>query len=556
LAERHAVTKKNVFWLASILIVLLLAIYIMVSTQVTQYNSSDLGLLTKLPITFWIGLSYLGALLYLGRGSERRTIIVVILISFYLFAIPVLMRENKAEGTGISYFFSYQGTRLLSTGHLNFNNLDSLNLLNWPGFFILAGFLSTSSGLQVTIFADYFPLLTMALLGIMAFKTLRLRLNTVLSSFGVLLFIASFYTGQNYFSPQGVAYIIYFALFFLLAKLFFTRKQNAAFSLIIPVLFIGLVTMHLLTSFVVVCGVFAVYILYRIFSQKSKMVFYSIVTCLLLLSIFLAYQGLVITQSFSGIAELLFSQFSRGETHLSTVSQGRAARSPALLLTLFSTYSITIVIVVAAAIAILTTIIGILIFKKEKARNDLFWTAWIIVAGVIGVSVFYGGEAIERAFILMLLPTCYFIVKFLSRKPQILILFIILIAFLQIPAHYTRDNFTYVPTSELNGTAFYARCATPGASFFYETNLASFPPPGAKGIQVNIQNIAGVNSLPSSELVNYTIGKADYVISSSEQRNLYQYFYGIDLLQNLSFDDHYNRVYDNEGFQIYASLNG
>jgi hypothetical protein len=557
MAERHAVTGKNVFWIASILVVLLLAIHILAFTQVSQYNANDLGLLTKLPITFWIGLAYLGVLLYLGRKSGLRTIIVAVLISFYLFGIPVLMSENKAEFLGISYWFSYRGTQLLSVGHLEFGALDPLNLLNWPGFFILAGFLSASTGLPVTLFADYFPLLTMALLGVMVYKTLRLQLNTLFSSFGALWFIASFWTGQNYFSPQGIAYVIYFGIFLLLAKLFFSKKQNIVFPLIVLVLFSGLVTTHLLTSFAVICGVIAVYALCRVFPQKrKKAAFYSIITCILLLSIFLAYQALVITQSFSGIAELLFSQFSQGETHVAVVSQGRAARSPALLLTLLGSYGITIINVVIAVIAMLATVIGILLYKKEEAKNDLFWIAWIIVGGIISVSVYYGGEVIERAFILMLLPICYFAAKFFSKKPRILIFVLIIIVFLQIPAHYAGENYLYVPTSELKGTAFYARYAPSAAPFFYESNLASFGSGGSRltGTQINIQSVAGLSSLPSSELVNGTIGKADFIISSSEQKNFYQYFYGADLLKNLSFADHYNRVYDNEGFQIYARL--
>jgi hypothetical protein len=558
MAERHAITGKKLFWIASILVVLLLAIQILASTQVTQYNANDLGLLSRLPITFWVGLSYLCVLLYFGRKSGLRTIIVAVLISFYLFGIPTLMSENKAEFLGISYWFSSQGIQLLSAGHLSFGNLYPLNLLNWPGFFILAGFISASTGLKVTLFADYFPLLTMALLGVLAYKTLRLQLNTLLSSFGALWFIASFWTGQNYFSPQGIAYVIYFAIFLLLAKLFFTKKQNVKFPLtvfifiLILILFIGLVSTHLLTSFALAIGVIAVYALCKVFPQKRKIAtFYSITTCILLVSVFFAYQALVITQSFSGIAELLYSQFSRGDTHLAVISQGRAVQSPALLLSIFGSYSITIIAVVIAVIAILTTALGILLYKKEEAKNDLFWIAWIIVAGIIGVCVFYGGEAIERAFILMLLPICYFAAKFFSKKPRILVFVLIIIVFLQIPALYGSENYSYVPTSELKGVAFYTIYAPSTAPFFYEADLASF---GSRVTGIQLGVFTGASSLPSSELVNEKIGKANFIISSNEQRNFYQYFYGANLLENLSLDDYYNRVYDNGGFQIYARL--
>jgi hypothetical protein len=553
MAGRHARTEKNLLWIVSILVVLLFAIHVLLFTEVTQYDSNDLGIVTKLPITFWIGLSYLGLLLYAGRKSGLRIIVVAVLISFYLFGIPMLISQNKALFFGgISSFFSYSGTQLFSEGHIQSGSIYSLHPFNWPGFFIVAGFISSSSRLPLTLFVDYFPLVTIALLGVLAYKTLRLRLDTLAASFGALWFIASFYTGQIYFSPQGIAYVLFFSIFLLLAKLFFAKKQNIGFPLVVLVLFMGLVTTHLLTSLVLAIGVITVYALCRVFPQKRKIVvFYSFTTCILLITIFFAYQSLVITHSFSGIVELFYSQFTHGETQIAAISQSQSVSSPALQLTKFGSYSITIINVVIAAVAILTTAMGVLLYKKEEAKNELFWIAWIIIAGIIGLSVYYGGEAIERAFILMLLPICYFAAKFFSKIPRILILVLVIIVFLSIPALYGTSNYSYVPMSELKGGAFMTKYAPYGASFFYETNLA-FLGPGITGTQLNIQQIANANSIPSSKQVNLTIGKADFVICSSEQKNFYQFFYGVDPLENLSLNDHYNRVYDSENFQIYA----
>jgi hypothetical protein len=554
--DEYSANRNKVFWIASILIVLLLAIHVVTFTHITQYNSNDLGLIRKLPITFWIGISYLAILLYVGRKSGLRTVVVAALISFYLFVIPLLISENKALFFGgISYFYSYKAKNLSSMGYIDFSTLYWFNPLSWPGFFIFAGFLSTSASLPVTFFADYFPYLTMALLGIMIYKTLRLQLNMVSSSFGALWFVASFYTAEHYFSPQGIAYVIYFAVLLLLAKLFFARKQKIAFPLIVLVLFIGLVTTHLLTSLAAAIGVISIFILSRVFPQKRKIVaFYSISTCILLICVFFAYQGLIITQSFSGIAELLISQLSRGETHLAVISQGRATRSPALLLTMFGSYGIVIINVVIAAIAILITAIGIFLYKKEKARKDLFWIALIIEAGLIGASIYYGGEAIPRAFILMLLPICYFAAKFFGSKPRMLIFALIIIIFLNIPALYGNNNFSYVSTSESKGGAFYVRYAPSGVPFFYEPNLAYFGP--VTGTQLNIQSIAGLQSLPDFALVEWTTSQAEFIISCNEQKNLYQYFYGVDLLENLSLDNRNNRLYDSADFQIHSRLAG
>jgi hypothetical protein len=250
----------------------------------------------------------------------------------------------------------------------------------------------------------------------------------------------------------------------------------------------------------------------------------------------------------------LYAQISQGETHLSTISQTRIIGSTVYMLDMVSAYSITIINVAVAILAILTIALGLLFHKKE-AKRDVFWIAWIIVAGIFGVSVYYGGEAINRAFMFMLLPTCYFAVKFLSKKLGILILVLMILIFIHIPAHYTAEMRTYVPTSELKGTAFYAKYAPSTAPFFYE-NLVFLPDnENFTGTQINIRGTVTFYSLPSQELVNETAGKAAFIISSNLQKNLYLYFFGVDLLEHLNLDDHYNRIYDNEEYRVYARIN-
>jgi hypothetical protein len=152
----------------------------------------------------------------------------------------------------------------------------------------------------------------------------------------------------------------------------------------------------------------------------------------------------------------------------------------------------------------------------------------------------------------MLLPTSYFAIRFLSKKPAILILVLIALTFINIPAQYSSQNYTYLPSTELKGTTFYANSAPHNASKFYEP-LSPFLPYGkTSGRQISLAELAGLRALPSQELINWTISQAQFIISSNTEKNLYAYFYGIDPLENLSLVDQNNRLYDNEGFQIYA----
>jgi hypothetical protein len=550
---KYAIAKTT-FWIASILSVILLAMYVLASTEVTGYDATDLGLLTKLPIAFWIGLSYLGLLLFVGRKSRLQTVIVVVLISFYLFGLPVLMRENKAEYLGISYWLSSKGAYLTSTGHLDFNVIDPWDFYNWPGFFLVAGFLSSFTGLPVTVFADYFPLLIIALLGIITYSILKLRFNPLYSSLGALWVIASLWTGQHYFSPQAIAYLMYFAVLLLLAKLLLNRKSNSTFSLLIIFLFTASVITHLLTSFVIMTGVIAIFVLFQLFPEKVKMPHSRLlIVCILIVSIFFAYQALIIHRSFYEITLSLYGQILRQETPISLSLQARAGGSTVLGLQHAGAYGITLVNVVTAVLAILATVISLFHHKKE-AKRDLLWIAWIIVAGILSVSLVYGAEVINRAFMFMLLPTSYFAIKFLRKTPVVLISVLVILTFILIPALYSTQNYAYVPTIELKGTAFYTKYAPSRAPFFYEP-VSPFLPYGViNGTQISLTLTAGVYSLPSQEFVSKTAEQAKFIISSNGEKNLYLYFYGFDPLENLNLDDNQNRIFDNGGFRIYNKI--
>jgi hypothetical protein len=550
--NKNLINSKNVFWIASILFVLLLTIHVFSFTQVTEYTDSDLGLLTKLPITFWVGLSYLAILLYVGRKSGPQMVIVVILISFYLAAMPVLIKENKAEGLGISYFFSSQGTGLLSQNHLELGSLDLWDLRNWPGFFFVTASISSATGLSSNALADYFPLLTMGLLGIIAYSVLRLKLNTVYSSLGALWFIASFWTGQHYYSPQSFAYLMYFAIFLLYARILIGKSRKMVFELLIILLFSAVVVTHLLTSFFILASMIIIYILHRILHRSFESSFFSIKVILLLTCIFLIYQVMVIPNAFSNIAKVLVEQISASDTHLVAISHGRSVGSTPLTMQIIGTYSITIINAIMAGFAVAVTTIGILLRKKEWNR-EIFWISWIIGAGAFGLSIRYGGEALNRALMFMLIPAAYFAVRFLSKRPKILVIFLLFLVFLYLPARYCSDNYVYAPTSELSGISFYAYHAPSNVTLFYEDLIPVGPPigPAITGEQLAIIPVSGVYSLPDPDTVNYLTGRAEFLISSSMEKNLYMYFYGINLLENVSFNAQYTPIYDNGDLQIY-----
>jgi|WetSurMetagenome_2_1015567.scaffolds.fasta_scaffold07195_2 hypothetical protein len=557
LFKNHGKTKVGTtLWVVGILSVLLLFIQLIFTTHITSYSPTDLGLLSKLPYTFWLGIAILGALLYLGRNSRRRTVIVVILISFCLVAIPVLIRENKAEGLGISYYFASLGTGVLSNGHLMHANLDPWDLRNWPGFYLSTAIISSVTGLSATVLADYFPLLTMALLGIIIFSILRLKLNIIYSSLGALWFVASFWTGQHYYSPQSFAYLIFFAVFLIFAKMFFSKTKKTPLLLCIVLLFTAAVITHLLTSFFIIASIVALYTLFKILRQRftfSSLFFINLI--LLLVVIFFIYQTIFIPDTFSTLGKALWGDISAEKTHLGVIAQGRAGGSLPLRMAIAGTYSLTIINAMVAVIAVAATAIGIL-FRKKKWQVEVFWVAWIISAGVLGVSITYGGEALNRALMFMLIPVSYFAMKFLSKKPRILVVCLMILIVLYFPARYSSEYYVYAPTTELEGVSFYTYHAPSNATLLNEYLVPFGPPLGPEitGQTLSIANAVGLRSLPTSNEVSYWIGRAQYITYSNELRNFYLYFYGVDLLENVSSSTQHRLLYDNGDFKVYSQF--
>jgi hypothetical protein len=229
-----------------------------------------------------------------------------------------------------------------------------------------------------------------------------------------------------------------------------------------------------------------------------------------------------------------------------TASGARVFGSTSYKLQIVSSYAITALIAVVAALAILTITLGLIRHKKE-VRSDLFWISWIIAAGSLGISIVYGPEALNRAFMFALLPTSYFALSLFKRKPAILVMVLLTLVLLNIPAQYGNYNYTYMPSTELKGATFFTNHASGNESFFYEL-LAPTGKSNWTGTQLNMPS---TYFTPSFQFINQTVDSAKFIISSNQERNYYEYFFGYNLLENLNLESYNSRIYDNEGFQMY-----
>ena len=124
--------------------------------------------------------------------------------------------------------------------------------------------------------------------------------------------------------------------------------------------------------------------------------------------------------------------------------------------------------------------------------------------------------------------------------------------FIHFPASYARENYIYVPTSEIKGAAALAQYSPSTALIFYEY-LAPTPFSLNETMHIiNIQLLVGFYSKPSPTIITAALNEAQLVVSSSLQNNVYNYFFGTNILENYDLNQNQSRLYDNGEFEIYG----
>ncbi|UZJ32653.1 glycosyltransferase [Streptomyces endophytica] len=173
----------------------------------------DLGLVQVLPVTYWTGLVLL-ALGFCAALADRHsrtwqyTGYVLALITF-LHATPLALYPE------LRYSWAWKHVAvtdvLLDTGTLPTAAGRLAVYAHWPGFFWLNDLFVTHIGLTSPgSYASWFPLLINAALVVpllMLYRTFSRSRRLIWG--GAFLFFSCSWVGQDYFSPQAFAFLLY-----------------------------------------------------------------------------------------------------------------------------------------------------------------------------------------------------------------------------------------------------------------------------------------------------------------------------------------------------------
>jgi len=229
--RRRPVLKTPVPWPRMISAALLLAaviLWLLSLRHVRLDEMGDYGLISVLPVTFWVslGLLTLGFAVTVRQRSVRngQPLLYVLALITVLHATPTLLYGTLRYSWAwkhvaiIDYLLRHGGTDP-SNGPLSAYN-------QWPGFFAYNAVLLRMAGLNSALsYAAWAPPVFNALMIAPLFLIFRTLTRDRRVAWGAIwLFSCCEWTGQDYFSPQAFAFILFLAVLGIVLN----RRNRAA----------------------------------------------------------------------------------------------------------------------------------------------------------------------------------------------------------------------------------------------------------------------------------------------------------------------------------------
>ncbi|MEW1909166.1 glycosyltransferase [Kitasatospora sp. NPDC085895] len=220
-------------WLAVGALPTALALWVLALRGARLDRMGDLGLLQVLPPTYWAGfvvlLAGFLAVLYRPRIPQGWCAAYVVALIMMIHATPSVLYPT------LRYAWAWKHIAVVDA-MLRHNgtvpNAGGLEIYNeWPGFFQLNVLFLRATGLHSALgYASWYPVLAnLMLLGPLLLLYRALTDSRRLVWGGVWLFYSVSWVGQDYFSPQAFAFLLYVLLLALvLGRLAAARRAAEA----------------------------------------------------------------------------------------------------------------------------------------------------------------------------------------------------------------------------------------------------------------------------------------------------------------------------------------
>jgi hypothetical protein len=194
--------------------------------HVHPYAATITGLVSILPITWWVALalSVLALFWELARPDIRTVTVALSVITFVLILHGTLPASESTPRFDAAYAIAEFTNQLAHAGH-PLPLLDAR--MSWPALFSAGGMASHVMGVQAQWFLRWTPF-ALNLCYLLPLKVIANgSLRTARAQWLALpLFLAGNWLDQDYFSPQGIDLFLYLTVIAILLRVFATRGEQ------------------------------------------------------------------------------------------------------------------------------------------------------------------------------------------------------------------------------------------------------------------------------------------------------------------------------------------
>ncbi len=442
--------------IAALLLTLVAAVDLIASLAVSTLRLDGFGLAGSVPISYSLGLVCLpvaSALLW----SRRKSSTVLIVAGLVVFVLVVWLTPYVLEGTPrfrTSYLtWGYVDPILRGDGLMPARFVYH----NWPIFPMLIAGIASVSGASALTIMGWFPAIAMlaylgvlgALLWLVA-RPIRDRMPNAWAA-GLWLLVVFDWTGQDYFSPQALAYVLFLAWTLLMAHVVINRggRLTAAQMLVAIGLYVLVVLTHVLTAMNILGALVALSV-FGLVRRPSLVVTYAL--------IFIGWQAYGATPFFSFYGTQIQSALLAADDFLQRNLANRIAGSP-------DHETVAAIRVVAAVVVF--GLGGVAVARLGLPRSwpieVRFAVSILIAIAVLAPISVYGGEMLIRVLLFSLPLLAIIVVRTLdARLIQVAALASLAVfAPLQLVTHYGNELYDYVSPGEVAGFEYVAERLAP-----------------------------------------------------------------------------------------------
>lgn len=462
--------------------------FALIPIQMNGLQVGSFGLAASLPPVFYfasiiLSLAFVFNLATPGEGRWRDALFVsqLVLLVAFLFVTPALIEPFPRFHGGDTYKVMGLTYFVTATGAIN-PHISSL--FNWPSGWALFSttFQVLASSETQFVFVKYYAAFMEAASGILLYILYRGFFSKRQAYLALFLFYVMNYVGQDYLSPQSVAYLLFLAF---LAILFAhvirepTRTiqyPSVAVAFLLFITFLSLVATHFLTSVVLLA-------FFVILAYSSRVVanvrldrfvppyVLGFIGWMLFGSaaffdvMFQSRTGLPITQSLPSS----ISHFQPGIVMPASLLKTAGSATHSFIANVGISWALFVVAVGTAGF------IYRYIRTQKLEKIDAVFIALLVGTAPVIVLPGYGGDLLSRGFLLILPALVYFLVKNASfRVVQIAVVIILLAGpMLHVVVAYGNESFDYVSPSEMSSYNFFDRTAS-NASVYAEFAISSY----------------------------------------------------------------------------------